>query len=207
MPFVILGAIYGGVMTTTEAAALSVIYAIPVAMLYYREMTMGDLRDSLISAGKTTGVIMMMLFSVMILSRLYTMNNVPQMLLKMLTSISDSPAVIMIMINLFMILLGMLMDDTSGVLLATPILLPIVTELGVSPIQFAAIVGVNLGMGNITPPTAPLLYLGGKISGAEVKEMLPHTMRLILFAWLPTLIITTYVPDLSLFLPRLFGYC
>lgn len=129
------------------------------------------------------------------------------MLLKMLTSISDSPAVIMIMINLFMILLGMLMDDTSGVLLATPILLPIVTELGVSPIQFAAIVGVNLGMGNITPPTAPLLYLGGKISGAEVKEMLPHTMRLILFAWLPTLIITTYVPDLSLFLPRLFGYC
>lgn len=121
--------------------------------------------------------------------------------------ISDSPAVIMIMINLFMILLGMLMDDTSGVLLATPILLPIVTELGVSPIQFAAIVGVNLGMGNITPPTAPLLYLGGKISGAEVKEMLPHTMRLILFAWLPTLIITTYVPDLSLFLPRLFGYC
>jgi len=85
------------------------------------------------------------------------MNNVPQMLLKMLTSISDSPAVIMIMINLFMILLGMLMDDTSGVLLATPILLPIVTELGVSPIQFAAIVGVNLGMGNITPPTAPLL--------------------------------------------------
>ena len=207
MPFVILGAIYGGVMTTTEAAALSVIYAIPVAMLYYREMSMGDLRDSLISAGKTTGVIMMMLFSVMILSRLYTMNNVPQMLLKMLTSISDSPAVIMIMINLFMILLGMLMDDTSGVLLATPILLPIVTELGVSPIQFAAIVGVNLGMGNITPPTAPLLYLGGKISGAEVKEMLPHTMRLILFAWLPTLIITTYVPDLSLFLPRLFGYC
>ena len=207
MPFVILGAIYGGVMTTTEAAALSVIYAIPVAMLYYREMSMGDLRDSLISAGKTTGVIMMMLFSVMILSRLYTMNNVPQMLLFMLTSISDSPAVIMIMINLFMILLGMLMDDTSGVLLATPILLPIVTELGVSPIQFAAIVGVNLGMGNITPPTAPLLYLGGKISGAEVKEMLPHTMRLILFAWLPTLIITTYVPDLSLFLPRLFGYC
>lgn len=77
MPFVILGA---GVMTTTEAAALSVIYAIPVAMLYYREMSMGDLRDSLISAGKTTGVIMMMLFSVMILSRLYTMNNVPQML-------------------------------------------------------------------------------------------------------------------------------
>ena len=207
MPIIILGAIYGGIMTTTEAAALSVIHAIPVPMLYYKEMSMGDLRDSLLSAGKTTGVIMMMLFSVMTLSRLYTMNNVPQMLLKVLTSISDKPAVIMIMINIFMILLGMLMDDTSGVLLATPILLPIVTELGISPIQFAAIVGVNLGMGNITPPTAPLLYLGGKISGAEVKEMLPHTMRLILFAWLPTLILTTYVPAVSLFLPKLFGYC
>lgn len=207
MPFIILGSIYGGVLTTTEAAALSVIYAIPVAMLYYREMQARDLKHALVGAGKTTGVIMAMLFSVMILSRLYTMNNVPQLLLKMLTSISTDPTLLLIMINIFLVLLGMLMDDTSGVLLATPILLPIVTELGVSPVQFAAIIGVNLGMGNITPPTAPLLYLGGRISGAQVKEMLPYTLCLLLFAWLPTLILTTYVPSLSLFLPRLFGYC
>ena len=110
------------------------------------------------------------------------------------------------MVNIFMVVMGMLMDDCSGVLLVTPILLPVVTAIGVSPIQFAAIVGVNLGMGNITPPTAPLLYLAGRVADAEVKDMLRPTLALIVFAWLPTLILTTYVPQLSLFLPKLFGY-
>lgn len=206
MPLLILGTIYGGVLTTTEAAALSVVYAVPVAVLYYKEMKGRELKNSLIDAGKTTGVIMAMLFSVMIFSRLYIMHNVPQMLLGFLTSISSNPKVIMIMINVFLILLGMLMDDTSGMLLATPILLPIVVQLGISPIHFAAIINLNLGMGNITPPTAPLLYLAGRISGAEVREMLPYTMALIVFAWIPALIITTYIPEISLFLPRLFGY-
>ncbi len=107
------------------------------------------------------------------------------------------------MINVFMIILGMLMDDVSGVLLATPILLPVVTSIGIDPVHFAAIVGVNLGMGNVTPPTAPLLYLAGRISKAEVKDMLKPTMILIIFAWIPTLIITTYFPQVALYLPRL----
>jgi len=112
----------------------------------------------------------------------------------------------LVMINIFLVIIGMLMDDTSAVLLSTPILLPIAIELGVSPVQFAAIIGVNTGMGNITPPTAPLLYLAGRITGAQVKDMLPYTFRLILFAWLPTMLLVTFVPELSLFLPKLFGY-
>lgn len=206
MPVIILGSIYGGILTPTEAAALSVFYAIPVAVFYYKQMKLRDLTGAIISAGKTTGVIMIMLFSVMILSRLYTMNNVPQKLLKLMTSVSNNKYVLLMMINIFLIIIGMLMDDTSAVLLATPILLPIAIQLGVSPIQFAAIIGVNTGMGNITPPTAPLLYLAGRITGAEVKDMLPHTMKLLFFAWLPTLILVTYLPDVALFLPRLFGY-
>jgi TRAP-type C4-dicarboxylate transport system permease large subunit len=102
------------------------------------------------------------------------------------------------MINVFMLIMGMLMDDVSGVLLGTPILVPLIMKLGVDPIQFAAIMGVNLGMGNVTPPTAPLLYLSGRISGAPVTEMLKPTLCLILFAWLPTLLLTTYVPEVSL---------
>lgn len=104
---------------------------------------------------------MVMLYTVMILSRLYIMEDLPGTIMEFLTSITDNPILILLMINLFMIIIGMLMDDASAVLLATPILLPLAIKLGVSPIQFAAIVGVNLGMGNITPPTAPLLYLGG----------------------------------------------
>ncbi len=206
MPVIILGSIYGGILTPTEAAAVSVLYAVPVGILVYRELNLRTFKETMISAGKTTGVIMIMLFAVMILSRLYIMENLPQLILSLLTSISENKIVILIMVNLFMVVMGMLMDDCSGVLLVTPILLPVVTAIGVSPIHFAAIVGVNLGMGNITPPTAPLLYLAGRVADAEVKDMLKPTLALIIFAWIPTLILTTYVPQLSLFLPKLFGY-
>ena len=204
-PCIILGGIYGGIMTPTEAAAVSVIYAIPVGIFVYKGLNRKTLKKCLIDAGTTAGVIMIMLFSVMVLSRLYVMANVPSKILAFLTSISDHTLILLMMINLFLIVIGMLMDDTSAILLCTPILLPVVTQLGVSPVQFAAIVGVNLGLGCVTPPTAPFLYLGSRIAGAPVNEMLKPTMYLIFFAWLPTLILTTYVPALSLWLPGLLG--
>ncbi|NMA49173.1 MAG: TRAP transporter large permease [Tissierellia bacterium] len=205
MPLIILGSIYSGILTATEAAALSVAYAVPVGMFYYKKIDKKTFKNALIDAGETSGVIMAMLFSVMILSRLYISENLPDMILTFLTSISDNKIIMMLMINVFMVILGMLMDDCSATILATPILLPVVTSIGISPIHFAAILGVNLGMGNITPPTAPLLYLGGRIAGAEVRDMLGPTMRLILFAWLPVLILTTYFPNIALFLPKLLG--
>jgi TRAP-type C4-dicarboxylate transport system permease large subunit len=155
-----------------------------------------------LEAAATTGIIMVMLFAVMILSRLYIMEDVPGQIMDAVTTVSENPIVILIMINVFMILIGMLMDDVSAVLLATPTLLPLVVEMGVSPIQFAAIVGVNLGMGNVTPPTAPLLYLSGQLNGARINEMMGPTLFMIVFAWLPTLLLTTYVPAISLWLPE-----
>lgn len=204
-PVIILGGIYGGFMTPTEAAAVSVIYSIPVGIWIYKGLNRQTLKSCLVEAGTTTGVILIMLFSVMVMSRLYTMENVPAKLLGVLTSISENHFVLLMMINIFLICIGMLMDDTSAILLCTPILLPIVTQLGVSPIHFAGIIGVNLGLGGVTPPTAPFLYLGSRVGGAPVNEMLRTTMYLIFFAWLPTLILVTYIPGLSLWLPRLLG--
>ncbi|NJB69113.1 tripartite ATP-independent transporter DctM subunit [Desulfobaculum xiamenense] len=198
MPVIILGGIYGGFMTPTEAAAVAVIYAIPVAMFIYKGLKTRDLVATLIESATTTGVIMAMMFAVMILSRLYIMENLPEQIMGVLTSVSENKYVIMLMINVFMIIMGMLMDDVSGVLLGTPILVPLVTQLGVDPIHFAAIMGVNLGLGNVTPPTAPLLYLSGRIAGAPVNQMMRTTIYLIIFAWLPTLLITTYIPEVSL---------
>ena len=205
MPVIILGSIYGGILTATEAAAVSVIYAVPVGVFYYKKIRGKELKQALIQAGETAGTIMIMLFSVQILSRLYISENLPNIILSALTAVSENKIVILIMINLFMIILGMLMDDCSATVLATPILLPIVVSLGVSPIHFVAILGVNIGMGNVTPPTAPLLYLSGRIAGAELKDMLGPDMALIIFAWLPTLVLTTYIPAYGLLLPRFFG--
>lgn len=203
MPVIILGGIYGGIMTPTEAAAVSVLYAIPVGILIYRGLTLRGLKEAFVDTSTTTGVVMVMFFMVMIMSRLLVMENVPNRIADALLSIVDNPYVILIMINIFMVIIGMLMDDVSGILLCTPILLPIVVGIGVHPVHFAAILGVNLGMGNITPPTAPMLYLSGRICKAKINKMLSPTMLFIIFAWIPTLLITTFIPEVALWLPRL----
>lgn len=204
MPLIILGGIYSGLMTPTEAAAVSVIYAVPVGFFIYKSLTFASFFDALKETGTTTGVLMVMFLIVMILSRIFVMENLPNTVINIFLSISSNKYAILMMVNLFMILIGMLMDDVSGTLLCTPLLLPLMVQIGVSPIQFAAILGVNLGMGNITPPTAPLLYLGGRLGNASINEMLRPTFYMIIFAWVPTLIATTYFPQLSLALPSLF---
>ena len=198
MPVIILGGIYGGIMTPTEAAGIAVIYAIPVGFFIYKGLNRQNFGDAVLQTATTTGVVMVMFFMVMIVSRMLIFEDIPSIAQEIVFSVSDSPIVIMLMINVVLVLIGMLMDDVSGILLASPLLFPIVVELGVDPIQFAAIIGVNLGMGNITPPTAPLLYLGARVGRAPVTEMIGPTFIMIAFAWIPTLLITTYIPAVSL---------
>ena len=205
-PVIVLGGIYGGIMTPTEAAAVSIAYAAPVGIYIYKGMKWRDLRDIFIETGTTTGVVMVMLFCIMIVSRYFVMAEIPEKLCDVLLSISDNKYVILLMCNIFMVIIGMLMDDVSGMLLCTPLLLPLMIRIGVNPIHFAAIIGVNLGMGNVTPPTAPLLYIGCRLTGASLAETLKPTLVMLLGAWLPTLLLTTYVPEIALFIPRLFGY-
>lgn len=204
-PIIVLGGIYSGAMTPTEAAAVSILYAIPVSIYIYKGMKWRDMKSILIETGTTTGTIMVMLFVIMIVSRYFVMANIPTLISDFLLSISDNKYIILLMCNIFMVIIGMLMDDVSGMLLCTPLLLPLMTAIGVSPIHFAAIIGVNLGMGNITPPTAPLLYIGCRLTGAPLNKVMKPTLIMLLFAWLPTLLITTYIPQVALFLPTLFG--
>ena len=202
MPVLVLGGIYGGIMTPTEAAAVACLYAIPVGFFVYKGLTVKGLLKTLIDSAVTTGVIMVMLYAVMMLSKLYILEDLPGKVLVLLQSISTNRWVILFMINIFLIIMGMLMDDISSVMLTTPILLPIILHLGFSPIHYAAIVGVNTGLGNITPPCAPMLYLGGRLNNSPINETLKPTLWMILFAWIPTLAITTYIPQLSMWLPH-----
>ena len=202
MPAIILGGIYGGVMTPTEAAGVAVIYAIPVGFFIYRGLDRTNFWPAIREASVTIGVVMMMVFMVVIVSRFLIFEDIPGLAKALVFSVSENPIVILLMVNLVMILIGMVMDDISGLLLSAPLLLPIVTGVGMDPIHFAAVLGVNLGMANITPPTAPLLYLGARVTGTPVNVMLKPTMIMILFAWLPTLMLTTFVPEVALWLPN-----
>lgn len=203
MPFIILGGIYGGIMTPTEAAGVAVIYAIPIGFFVYKGLTWKIFMETLRESAVTIGVVMVMIFMVLIVSRFLIFEDIPGLAKDLIFSISENPIVVLLMINLTMILIGMIMDDFSGLILSATLLLPIAKSVGVDPIHFAAILGVNLGMGNITPPTAPLLFLGARVTGAPVQKMLGPTMIFIIFAWLPTLALTTFVPGISLWLPEL----
>lgn len=203
MPVIILGCIYGGVTTPTEAAAIAVVYAIPVGFLVYRDLTWHSFYEVVWKAGVITGVLMILIFFSSMLARLWTMENVPQGVMDGLLGISENPVVLLLLVNLFLLIVGMFMDDISGILLASPLLLPVITELGIHPVHFGAIIAVNLGMGLITPPTAPILYFGALIGKVPLPRMLFPALVFVLFGYLPVVLLTTFIPELSMTLPRL----
>ncbi len=207
MPVIVLGGIYGGFLTTMEAAAVATVYCVPVAIMFYKGMKWSDMKDTILDAGYNCGAIAMMLMSCAILSRVFTTERVPDMLVDVTMSITENPVIIMLMLNVVLVCLGMLMDDGSAIVLSTPLLLPIATSIGVDPVHYAAIMGVNLGMGLVTPPCAPMLFLGSQVARSEVSKAFIPTIKFILFAWIPTLLLTTFVPQLSLWLPGvIMGY-
>jgi tripartite ATP-independent transporter DctM subunit len=203
MPFIILGGTYSGIFTPTESAAVAVFYAIPVGFFVYKKLTAKKLFETFVETGSTTGVVMVMIFGMMILSRIMIMMDLPTIIIEFLSKISNNSNVILFFINLILLGLGMIMDDTSAMLLTVPILMPIAAAFNIHPVHLAAVVGVNLGLGVITPPCAPMLYLGSRVGNVPVLEMMKPTLIFIILAWVPTLICVTYFPTLSLWLPRL----
>jgi tripartite ATP-independent transporter DctM subunit len=206
LPVLILGGVYGGITTPTESACIGVVYVIPISFFLYKSLSIRELGNTFVSTATTTGVLVIMLFFVMITSRILTLEQIPQQLASWLVEISPNKYVILAMVNIFLLLIGMLMDDVSGTLLVAPILFPVMINIGVHPLHFAAITGVNLGLGNVTPPTAPILYLGGRIGKCSIDKYIKPSLILMYGGMFPVLLITTYWPELSLFLPRLFGF-
>lgn len=203
MPVIILGGTYSGVFTPTESAVVAIFYAIPVGMFVYKKLTLKALKETFVSSATTTGVVMVMIFCIMVLSRIMVMQELPRVMTEFLYGITDNKNVVLLLINIMLLALGMIMDDTSAMLLAVPILIPIATAFGIHPVHLAAVTGLNLGLGVITPPCAPMLYLGSRVSGVPVNEMIKPTFKFIAFAWVPTLILVTYFPQLSLWLPNM----
>ena len=206
LPVIILGGIYGGIMTPTEAAASAIFYSIILAVFIYREITFGKVMLLLRSSVCTAGTMMLMTFFASILSRLYTMEQVPQQVSNMLLGITQNKTVLLLLINLFLIFTGMIIDELSGILLVTPLLYPVILKLGINPIQFAAIIGVNLGMGMMTPPMAGIMYIGARVGNVTIDKMFKPSMTLIFFCSIPVVLITTFWPPLSLFFPNLLGF-
>jgi C4-dicarboxylate transporter, DctM subunit len=203
MPVLMLGGIYSGAFTPTEAAAVALVYAIFVGLLIYRTLSLRVLGRSFIESGAVCASIIAILFFLLLLAQLLSMEAIPRKIATFLTSLTDNYYLLLLLINLTLLVIGMLIDDISGSILAAVILMPVATNIGVDPIHFAAIVGTNLGMGNVTPPCAPLLFVASSVGEIELRHFLRPAVRFMLLGHLPVILLVTYVPQLGLALPEL----
>ena len=161
------------------------------------------MKDVLLDSARSTGVVMVMCVMTMALGQILTMENLPTELLGLLTAVSDNKYIVLLMINLFLVFIGMIMDDTCATMLCAPLLIPLGQQLGVDPYHMCAILVTNIGMGNVTPPTAPFLYMASGLADVSAAKVIKPVLIIILCAYLPTLILTTYIPQISTFLPNL----
>ncbi|SIO10744.1 TRAP transporter large permease [Halodesulfovibrio marinisediminis] len=206
MPIIILGGIYGGIMTPTEAAAVAVVYAFPVGFLVYKGLTWKKFLIASKEAATAIGAIMVMIVFSLMLSQMFVMEEIPQALVEGIFTITTDKTLLLILVNLLLFFIGMIVNDITAIILTAPLLLPLMQAIGVSPIHFAAIIGVNTAMGGVTPPYASILYLGIRIGEVEFVDVIKPAMTLILFGYVPVVFLTSFWPQLALFLPSLIGY-
>lgn len=205
MPVILLGLLYSGVTTPTEAAAAAAAYALLVSALFYRALRARDLYQSLVASARTTIAIGMLIAGALVFNYVITVENVPKALAGMLKDGALSPLAFLLAVNLLLLALGCFLEGTTIILVVLPVLLPTAEALGVDPVHFGVMAVINIMIGLVTPPYGLLLFLMMKISGvrlsALVREVLPF-----LGVMIAALALITVFPDFVLFLPRLLGY-
>ena len=199
---IIIGGIVGGIFTATEAAAIAVLYALILAFIY-REIKIKDLPKIFLDASATTAVVLLLVGTSMGMSWIMAYVNIPQNVASALVALSDNPVVIMLVINVILLSVGTFMDMTPAVLIFTPIFLPIAIEIGIDPIHFGIIMVLNLCIGLCTPPVGSVLFLGVGVAETSIVKVIRPILPFFI-AMVVALLIITYFPQLSLWLPEYF---
>lgn len=200
---VIIGGVLSGIFTVTESAAIGAIWALLVTLIVYRSLSWNAFRQSLTQAIRTTALVMILVGSATAFAYFLALYQVPDKIMTLMLSISDSKIMILLMVNLALLVLGMFMDMAALILICTPIFLPVVREYGVDPVQFGMILMMNLGLGLTTPPVGGCLFVGCAVAKVRIESVL-KTIWPFYAAILVALLLTTYIPAVSLTLPSLF---
>lgn len=203
---IILGGVLSGVFTVTESAAFGTIWAVLVTLLVYRSLTWADFKVAVAASVRTTAVVFLLVGTATAFAYLLALYQVPDLLTRAMVAISDNPVVILLLINLCLLLLGCIMDMAALILITTPIFLPVVTAIGMDPVQFGMVMMMNLGLGLTTPPVGAVLFVGCAIGRIPIEGVM-RTIWPFYGAIVAALLLTTYWPAVSLTLPRLLlGY-
>ncbi|CAD5270222.1 conserved membrane hypothetical protein [Alteromonas sp. 38] len=201
----VIGGIVGGIFTATEAGAIAVVYALLLAVVFYREVEVKALPSILLKSAETTAIVMLLIAASTAMSWLLSYENIPQTLSNALLAISDNPILILLLINLLLIVVGAFLDMTPAVLIFTPIFLPVAVQLGMSELQFGIMLVLNLSIGLCSPPVGAVLFITCAIAKTKLENIIKPLLPLY-FAMFVVLMLVTYVPWFSEALPRALGF-
>lgn len=201
MPLIILGGIFSGIFTPTEAAATACLYAFVVGMFVYRELKWAELPAIIFDSARMTGSALVIVAIAAPLSWILTKEQIPATVAAAIQTISDNPVVILLFINLMLLVLGAFMEMIAALIIMVPILLPIVTQLGMDPVHFGIVVAINLTIGMITPPVGISLFIGATIARITPERLALANMPFLIVSILVLLAIT-FLPDLVMFIPH-----
>lgn len=201
---IIMGGILSGIFTATESAAIACLWAFFVTMFIYRDYKWSELPKLMFRTVKTVTIVMILIGFTAAFGAVMTYMQLPMRITEAFTSISDNKYVILMCINIMLLLIGTLMDMAPLILILTPVLLPVTNALGIDPVHFGMIMLVNLGIGLITPPVGSVLFVASAVSKQKIEQVVKAMLPFYLVLFL-VLMLVTYIPAISLFLPKLFG--
>jgi len=205
MPVILLGCLYSGITTPTEAAAVAAAYALLVSAVLYRSVTLKGIYQSLVTSARVTVSIGMLIAAALVFNYVITAENIPKTLSVALKAYELSPLVFLLAVNIMLLILGCFLEGTTIILVILPVLLPTAQSLGIDMVHFGVMCVVNIMIGLVTPPYGLLLFMMTKIADVPLRDMVREVMPF-LYVMIGALAIITLVPDTVLFLPRLLGY-
>ena len=205
MPVILLGGIYGGVMTPTEAAAVAAAYAFVAAVVLYRNVTAADTYGAVLASARSTASIGMLIAGALVFNYVVTIENIPEVVRGILAGYDLSPMAFLFWVNIILLVLGCLLEGSTIILVILPIFIPTAKALGIDLVHFGVVAVFNIMIGLITPPYGLLLFIISAISGAPLRDIIKDTLPFV-WAMIVALAIITFVPETVLWLPRLMGY-
>ncbi len=199
---IVIGGIIGGYFTATEASAIAVVYTLFLSVFVYKQVKIKDLPRIILESSITTSIVTLLVSTSIAMSWVMAYANIPQNITNSLMSISQSPIIILLLINAILLLVGTFMDVTPAVLIFTPIFLPVVTQLGMDPIHFGIVLVLNLSIGLCTPPVGSVLFVGCSVANTSIDKVIKPLLPFFI-AMLFSLLIVTFFEEISLWLPRI----
>ena len=201
---IVVFGVVGGVFTATESAAIAVIYSLLVSVFVYKGLDWKGVWHALDECVNTLSIVLILIATSAVFGNCLTMLHVPDLAATAITDLTDNPYIIALLIDLILLVLGMIMDMAPIILIATPILLPIATSIGIDPIQFGIIVVLNCGIGLLTPPVGAVLFIGSAVAKRPMEKVVKATLPFYLCMFV-ALLLLTFIPDISLAIPKLLG--